>query len=141
MQDLTRLRLETVAAQVVVFLLHLAEARQYPIHVTGPGRIRHGVLQLLELVMQVAEPAAASNRLVQHGTAGHLLDILAEVTDRQLPWHRHVAVVGRFLTNDHPEQRRLARTVGPDQADLLARIQLEGDLDEEDLLAVLLADT
>src|SRR4029077_10491351 len=54
--------------------------------------------------------------------------------------HRHVPFVGLLLPGNHPEQRRLAGAVGADQADLLAGIQLERSLDEEDLLAVLLAD-
>ena len=54
--------------------------------------------------------------------------------------HRHVAFVGLFLADDHPEERRLAGAVRPDEADLLAGIELERGVDEEDLPAVLLAD-
>ena len=39
-----------------------------------------------------------------------------------------------------PEQRRLAGAVGTDEADLLALVERRGGLDEEDLVAVLLAD-
>ena len=48
--------------------------------------------------------------------------------------------VRHFLADDHPEQRRLAGAVRPDEADLFAGIELEGGVDEEDLPAVLLAD-
>jgi hypothetical protein len=34
------------------------------------------LLQRLELVVQVAEAAAAGNGLVEHAAAGHLLDVL-----------------------------------------------------------------
>ena len=139
-QHLARLRFERVAAEVVVFLLHLAEPREDPVHVPGLRRIRHRVLELLELVMQIADAAAAENRFVEDGAARHLLDVLPEVADRQLLRHRHVALVGRLLADDHPEQRRLAGPVGPDEADLFAGIELEGGVDEEDLPAVLLAD-
>ena len=84
--------------------------------------------------------AAAGNRLVEHRAAGHLLDVLAEVADGQLLRHRHVAFVRRLLADDHPEQRRLAGAVRADEADLLAGIELERGVDEEDLPAVLLAD-
>ena len=47
---------------------------------------------------------------------------------------------GHLLADDHPEERRLARAVGADEADLFAGIELEGGVDEEDLPAVLLAD-
>jgi hypothetical protein len=98
------------------------------------------VLQRLELVVQVAHAAAAGDRLVEHRPPRHLLDVLPEVADGQLLRHRHVAVVGRFLAGDHPEERRLAGAVGADEADLFARVELEGGVDEEDLPAVLLAD-
>ncbi len=101
---------------------------------------RHRVLQRLELVVQVADAAAAGNRLVEHRAARHLLDVLAEVADRQLLRHRDLALVGRLLADDHAEERGLAGAVRADQADLLAGVELEGGVDEEDLPAVLLAD-
>ena len=52
----------------------------------------------------------------------------------------HLALVGLLLAGDHPEQRRLAGAVGADEADLLALQERRGGLDEEDLVAVLLAD-
>jgi hypothetical protein len=73
------------------------------------------VLQRLELVMQIAQAAAARDRLVEHRSARHLLDVLAEVADRQLLRHRHLAFVRRFLADDHPEQRRLAGAVRADE--------------------------
>ena len=97
-------------------------------------------LQFLELVMQGAEAPAAGDRLVQHGSPGHLLDVLAKVADGQFFRHGHVAFVRHFLAGDHAEQRRLAGAVGPDEADLLAGIQLERRVDEENLASVLFAD-
>ena len=98
------------------------------------------MLQVLELVVQVAEPAAAGDGLVEHRAPGHLLDVLAEVADRQLLRHRHVALVRRLFAGDHAEQRRLAGAVRADEADLLAGIELERRVDEENLSSVLLAD-
>ena len=71
----------------------------------------------------------------------HLLDVLLEVADGELLRDGDVPFVGRFLADDHPEERGLAGPVGPDKTDLLARIELEGRVDEEDLPAVLLADS
>ena len=68
-QHLARLALERVAAEVLVLLLHLAEARQDAVHVAGPRRIGHRLLQRLELVVQVADPAAAGDRFVEHRAA------------------------------------------------------------------------
>jgi hypothetical protein len=98
------------------------------------------VLKIFELMMQRAEAAAAGNRFVEHGTAGHLFDILSKVADRHFPWDRHFPVVRCFFADDHAEQRRFSRAVGPDEADLLAFVQLEGCVDEQHLSAVLLAD-
>ena len=140
MEYLARLRLESVAAQVLVLLLHFAKAGQDAIHVVGLGRIGHVVLQRLELMMQDAETPAASNRLIEHRAARHLLDVLPEVADGDLLRDRDFALVGRLLADDHAEQRRLAGAVGPDQPDFLPGVQLEGGVDEEDLPAVLLAD-
>ena len=70
----------------------------------------------------------------------HLLDVLPEVADGEPLRHGDVAFVRRFLADDHPEERGLAGAVRPDQADFLARIELERRVDEQNLLAVLLAD-
>src|SRR5205823_4746836 len=53
---------------------------------------------------------------------------------------RDLALVGLLLFVDEPEERRLARAVGPDQADVLAAVDDRRCLDEENLLSVLLAD-
>ena len=94
----------------------------------------------IEFVMKLPEAPAARDRFVQYGTPGHLLHVLPEVADRQPLRNGHVALVGRFLADDHPEQRGLAGPVGPDKTDLFARIELKGRVDKQDLFAVLLAD-
>ena len=139
-EDFARLRLERVAAEVLVFLLHFAEAGQNAVHVPGLLRIAHRVIEPLELVMQIADAAAAENRLVQHRAARAFLDVLPEVADRQLLRDRNLAVVGHFFAGDQAEQGRLAGSVRADQPDCLAGIELERGVDEEDLPAVLLAD-
>ena len=124
-QHFARLALERVAAEVVVFLLHFAEAREDLVHVVGAAGVRHGVLQLFELVVQVADAAAAGNRFIEHRASRHLFDVLAEVADGQLLRDGDFAFVGRFLTGDHPKHRRLPGAVRADKAGFLARIQLE----------------
>jgi hypothetical protein len=134
------LALERVAPEVLVLLLHFAEPGERPIHLVRARAVRHGVVQRFELVMQVADPAAARDRLVDHRSPGHLLDVLPEVSDRQLPRHGHLPLVRRFLADDHPEERGLAGAIRTDEPDLLAWIELEGGVDEEDLAPVLFAD-
>jgi hypothetical protein len=117
-QDLARLALERVAAEVLVLVLHLAEPREDRVHRAGLVRIRHRVLERLQLVMQIAQPPAAGDHFIDDRPAAHLLDVLPEVADRQPLRHRHVALVRRFLADDHPEQRRLAGSVRADQPTL-----------------------
>ncbi len=40
-EHFARLALERIAAEMLVFLLHLAEARENPVHVAGATGIRH----------------------------------------------------------------------------------------------------
>ena len=90
--------------------------------------------------MQIADAAAAENRLVQHRAARAFLDVLPEVADRQLLRDRNLALVGHFFAGDQAEQRRLAGSVRADQADGLSGIELKRGVDEKNLPAVLLAD-
>ena len=130
-QHLARLRLQRVAAEMLVLLLHFAEAREDAVHVVGLRGIFHGVLQVFEFVVQIAHAAAAGDGFVEHRAALHLLHVLAEVADGELLGNRDVAFVGGFLADDHAEERRLAGAVGSDQADLLAGVQLKGSVDED----------
>ena len=138
-QHFARARFELVAAAVLILLLDVAEALEHLLGVVA-RRIAHGVLELDQLVMQVAEASAAGDRFVEDGAAADLVDLLAEVADRDLLRHGDRAVVRRLFADDHAEQRRLAGAIRPDQTGLLAGVELERGVDEEDLLSVLLAD-
>src|SRR5207247_564903 len=52
----------------------------------------------------------------------------------------HRAALGFLLADDEAKDRRLARAVGPAQADALALEQAHRGVEKQDLLAVLLAD-
>ena len=139
-QDLARAALERVAAEVLVLFLNDAEALERRVQRIGLRGVGHRVLKLFELVMQRAEPAAAGNRFVEHRAARHLFDVLTEIADRHSFGNRHFPFVRALFPDNHPEERRLAGAVRPDEADLLAFVQLERGVDEQHLLAVLLAD-
>ena len=64
-QHLARLRLERVAAEMLVLLLHFAEAREDAVHVAGLLGIFHGVMQGFEFVVQIADAPAAGDGLVE----------------------------------------------------------------------------
>ena len=97
-------------------------------------------MQGFELVVEVAGAAAAGDGFVENRAALHLFDVLAEVADGQLFGDGDVAFVGRFLADDHAEEGGLAGAVGSDQADFFAGVELEGGVDEDELLAVLFVD-
>src|ERR1017187_1524372 len=139
-QDLACLGFQSVAAEVLVGLLDLAEAGDDRVHGGGLWGIFHGAMEGLEFVVQIADPAAAGDGLIEHGTAGHLFDVLAEIADGELFGNRDIAFVRHFLTDHHAEEGGFAGAVGADQADLLAGVQLKGSVNENQLLAVLLVD-
>src|ERR1035437_10167002 len=140
-QHLARLRLKLVAAEMFVGLLHLAEARDDAVHAAGPIGIFHGAMEALQLVVQIADPAAAGDGLIEHGTARHLFHVLAEIADGELLGNRDIPLVGDFLADHHAEEGSLAGAVGSDQSDLFTGVQLKGSVNENQLLAVLLVDS
>ena len=138
-KDLARLRLERVAAEVLVLLLHFAEPREDASMSAACVRIAHRVIELLELVMQIADAAAAGDRLVQHRAAGHLLDVLPEIADRSAssgprPRPRRATSSPVIIRNIVV----LPEPFGPTRPTFFAGIELEGGVDEEDLPAVCL---
>ena len=140
MQDFAGLSLEGVAAKMFVFLLNFAEAGEDAVQVAGLVRVRHGVVQSLEFVVQDTGAAAAGDGFVERGAAAHFFHILAEIADGKALRHGNFAVVGLFVADDHAEQRGFAGSVGADQADFFAGVELEGGVDEDELFAVLLID-
>ena len=65
--------------------------------------------------------------------------VLIDVGDDHRVADAEDAAVGRLLADDHAEERRLARAVGPDDADDAAGRQPEGHVLEEEAVAVALA--
>ena len=140
MQHFASLRFQPVAVQMLVFFLHLTEAFENLVHLVHLRRVFHLLLQMFQLMVQIADAPAARNGFIEHAAALHLLHILAEIPDRQLLGHGDVTIIGRFLAHDHAEQRGLAGPVGTHQTGLFAGIQLEGSFYENELLAVLFTD-
>ena len=139
-EHFARPTLQGVAIEFLEARLHLTVARDDIVHVVRPVRISHGGLQRLQLAGHGADGTGAVHHLGHGAAAGHLADILAEITDGDAAIDGDLALVGQFLARDHPEQRRLAGPVGPDKADLLALFERRGGLDEEDLVTDLLGD-
>ena len=139
MQNFAGLALERVSAEVLVFLLHLAEARQDRIHGIG-FLVGHRMLQGLQFVMEITDASTAGYGLIEHGTPRHLFDILAEIAYREAFGHGHLALILMFFADNHAKESRLAGAIGPNEPNLLSRVELERRVHEENLTAVLLTD-
>ena len=98
------------------------------------------LLELLQLGGRGTDWPGAVHHLGDRAAARHLAHVLAEVADGDAAIDGHLALIGVLLARHHPEQRRLAGAVRPDEADLLAALKRRGGFDEDDLMAVLLAD-
>ncbi|MGC4009573.1 MAG: hypothetical protein QM805_11650 [Pseudomonas sp.] len=79
----------------------------------------------------LADRPGAVHHFGHRRSARHLADILVEIADGDVLLDRDLTLVGLLLAGDHPEQRRLAGAVGPDQPDLLPPVQRRRGLDEE----------
>ena len=141
-QHLARLRFERVAAQVLVLLLHLAEALQDAVHlVRRCSGSSMACCRASSSWCRSPSAAAAGDGFVQHRAALHLLHVLAEVADGAASWEPRPRL--RRATSSPTIMRKsvvLPEPFGPDQPDLLAGVQLKGGVDEDQLLAVLLVD-
>ena len=103
-------------------------------------RIDHRGLEPGHFGGQRAHRPDAIHHRRDRALARHLADILAEIADRHAGIDRHLAIVGLLLAGDHAEKRRLAGAVGPDKSHLLSLLEAHRRVDEQDLMAVLLAD-
>ncbi len=139
-EDLPGPRLEPVAAELLVARLDLAEARDELVELVEALGVGHRLLERMQLGRDLGDRPGAVHGLLDHGLAGHLADILAEVADGHAAVDGDLALVGLLLAHDHAKERRLAGAVGADEADLLAAVDGGGGLDEQELFPVLLAD-
>ena len=139
-QHLARPRIERVAVELLEAPLDLAVALDQRVHVVGLLGIGHRRLELGDLDRQRAHRPDPVHHRRDGAHARHFTDVLAEIADGHAGIDRHLPVIGLFLTGDHAEQRRLAGTVGAHQPRLLPLLEAHRRVDEQDLVAVLLAD-
>src|SRR6185437_4745309 len=84
--------------------------------------------------------SGAVHHLGDRAAARHLADILAEITDGHAAFDNDLPLVRLLLAGDHPEQRSLASAVGADKTGFLALLKRRGRFNEQNLVALLLAD-
>src|SRR5436190_1431872 len=107
---------------MVVLFLNFSEALKDAVHLIGARGVAHCVVEIFELMVEIADTAAPGYSLIEHGAALHLLHVLTEVANGETLRNGNLAFVGSFLVDNHAEERGLTRAVGTDQAYLLAWI-------------------
>ncbi len=121
MEDLIGAGFEFVATTVLVLALDLPVAIEQRLQFFPSAVVAQGNLQILELVMKVAEATAPRDRFVQHASTRHAGRVLPEESDRRPLRDRDVPFVRLLFPDDQTEQCRLAGAVRPHQSDLLSR--------------------
>ena len=139
-EHLARPGIQRIAIQLLEAPLHLAITLDDGVHVGGLVRIDHRGLEPGHLGSQRTHRPDTVHHRRDRAHPRHFADILAEIADGHAGIDRHLAIVGRFLAGDHAEKRCLAGTVRPDKSRLLSLLDAHRCVDEQDLMAVLLAD-
>src|SRR5690606_36019168 len=103
-------------------------------------RIAHSGFEFVHLCRQRADRADTVYDFEHGAFPGHVADILAEIADADAAIDRDLPFIRLLLSRDHAEKRGLAGAVRADEPDLFAPLQYRRRLDEDELLAVLLAD-
>ncbi len=96
--------------------------------VLGLGHLLRG---LLELALEVDERRQPRPGHVDQRLVGREFGLLPEQADADAGPDVEVAVIGLIAAGQQPHQRGLARAVGADQPDPLARADLERQVDED----------
>ena len=102
--------------------------------VLGLGHLLRGLLQL---VLEVDQGGQARLDDVDHRLPGGEVGLLPEQADPDAGPDVEVAVIGLIVAGQELHQRRLAGAVGADQADPLAGADLERQVHEDRIAAVL----
>src|SRR5260370_34295586 len=104
----------------------------------GSFGVRHRQMEVLEFVVKIADSPTAGDGLIEDRAALHLFHILTKVADGHLLGNRDLTFIGGLLTNHQAEEGRFAVAVSAIQTDLLARVQLKGSINKEQLFHILL---
>ena len=125
-------RFEVVAAQMLERGLHLAVFVQH-LRVAGIEAFLQGAHAGLQLV----EAGDAAHRILQQRLLRRVrLGVLARGADARLALDDEFAVVRRQFAEDDLEERGLAGSVGPDDADAFGGVHAEADVRQHVLKAI-----
>jgi hypothetical protein len=106
----------------------------------GKQEIAEVADHVLLLVADLDEIRSRRDDIDQRRLFVELTPELVEIGHLHLRPERHPALVGRQFTEDQAQQRRLAGTVGADDADLVAALHTTREVAHHDLVAKALAD-
>jgi len=120
-EDASQRRLEVVPAGVLEVMLQIGIARE-----RRRIGIAEAMLQLAQLVLELAQMRGRAARVLVHGAGRGLEQLLAEEADARAAGVRNVAGVGLVEAGRDAEQRRLTRAVGADESDAVALREAEG---------------
>ena len=85
--------------------------------------------QIHDVLRAVADVFINIFRRIEH-------EILRQIAHDQIALPRNFAAVGRLQSGKHPQERRLARAVAPDEAEMVAVLNAERDVVEHGACAV-----
>src|SRR5690606_35302152 len=97
---------------------------EYAIEVVGV-HVAEALLERRELLAEVGDLARRDDRLLEHGAAAPVADVLAKAPHGELARPLDRALVGDLVAEDQSKDRGLSGAVRADEADLLAGIDLE----------------
>ena len=136
-EDRRHLQVDAVAFGEAEAVAQLAVAIEH-LRLLGFGRLRRSPIRSSSACISAfiaSSGAKARRRLLEHRAPAVLEAVLGQIADGQSRRLDDGAAVGLVQARQHPEQRRLARAVGPAQADALAIVDLPGDRVEQHAVA------
>jgi hypothetical protein len=119
-------------------MLEVAVAFEHRVEIVG--RLGHAVFEFVHLVLDLLEASEGCERRFMDGHARLEIDVLFEQAEFESTRTHYVAAVGRLFAANQAKQGGLARAVAPDEADMLARVDLERHAAQHILRAVRLID-
>ena len=84
----------------------------------------HGALERAQFGFELIEVTKRGGCLLRDRVGLVRVDLLAEHSELDLPGPGHCSLVGRLLAAQHPQQRRLAGSVGADESDAIAGLHM-----------------
>ena len=136
-QDFLDPVVDRIGVLVLDQLVERVVSARGPLAVVVVLRLGHLLRGLLQLVLEVHHRGQPRLDDVDHRLVGREIGLLPEQADPDAGPDEQVAVIGLIAAGQDPHQRGLAGAVGADQPDPLARADLERQVHEDRIAAIL----